>query len=516
MKVMATTPTKFSFKRLPWRFPQRLLPFFHRLQWKLTLAYTLFTLITIFILGIIGVALLWYLYFWSNFLPHQIAGALLKTGPTLAPYLHEAPPDQAGLNNWLQKVVLDGNLVINIPKENSTDEQDKIPAQFGRVISVVIVDRNGTILAATPAKTTSPGSSLQPQLAPAAAASVQAALKGETDATKLALRHSNGHVIAAAPVFDSTQRVLGVIFVELTLPFEEGEFLQIVVRQTVLPIAGGMLVVGVIAGVLFGFFIARGLTRRLRVLDEVTDEWSRGNFEVLTHDASGDELGQLARQLNHMAMQLQNLMQTRQELATLEERNRLARDLHDSVKQQIFATAMQVGAARALLPQQDSSAQTHLLEAERLVHQAQQELTTLIRELRPAALEGKGLVAALRDYVTDWSRQSQIAAEVRVQGERPLPLVIEQTLFRVAQEALANISRHSAATAAEIHLACDAEEVTLTISDNGQGFPVAAPNGKGVGLRSMRERVELLGGHLTIASEPRQGTRVEACLRTAA
>jgi NarL family two-component system sensor histidine kinase LiaS len=167
------------------------------------------------------------------------------------------------------------------------------------------------------------------------------------------------------------------------------------------------------------------------------------------------------------------------------------------------------------LSQQDSNAQSHLLEAERLVHQAQQELTTLIRELRPAALEGKGLAVALRDHVADWSRQSQIAAEVRVQGERPLPLMVEQTLFRVAQEALANISRHSAATAAEIHLACDAEQVTLTISDNGRGFPAAAINGKGMGLRSMRERVESLGGHLTIESEPRQGTRIEVCLKTA-
>ena len=72
--------------------------------------------------------------------------------------------------------------------------------------------------------------------------------------------------------------------------------------------------------------------------------------------------------------------------------------------------------------------------------------------------------------------------------------MVEQTLFRVAQEALANISRHSGATAAEIHLAYEAQQVTLTIADNGHGFQVGTVNGKGLGLRSMRERVESFGG----------------------
>jgi NarL family two-component system sensor histidine kinase LiaS len=512
---MATVRTQFSSINLLWRPWQRLLPFFRRLQWKLTLGYALSTVITILILGIIGVGLLWALYFWSDWLPNQIADGLLKAGPALSPYLEQTPPDQVGLNNWLQNVVLDENLVINIPKENSENERDKIPAQFGHLVSMAIVNPEGQVLAAAPAEAIPLGSALQPQLLPEATASFQAALRGETDPAKLAIRRANGHVIAAAPIFGSNKQVVGTIFAELALPFEEGEFLRLVFQQTILPVAAAMLIVGLIAGVFFGFFIARGLTHRLRALDKVTAEWSRGNFEVLARDASGDELGQLARQLNHMALQLQNLLQTRQELATLEERNRLARDLHDSVKQQFFATAMQIGAAQALLPQQPAAAQTHLTEAEHLAHQAQQELTTLIRELRPAALEGQGLAAALRNYLDDWSRQNQIPAEIRVQGERPLPLVVEQTLFRVAQEALANVSRHSGATAAEVHLAYAVQQVTLTIADNGHGFQVGMVNGKGLGLRSMRERVEAFGGHLTIESGPSQGTKIEAHLITA-
>jgi NarL family two-component system sensor histidine kinase LiaS len=247
------------------------------------------------------------------------------------------------------------------------------------------------------------------------------------------------------------------------------------------------------------------------MLAEVTDRWSEGDFEVLAHDTRSDEVGQLARHLNHMAIQLQNLLQTRQELATLEERNRLARDLHDSVKQQIFAATMQVGAAKALIERDPAVAHTHLLEADQLVRQAQQELTGLILELRPAALEGKGLARALAEYASNWSRQTHIETEVRVSGERPLPLPMEQTLFRIAQEALANVARHSRATNAEIHLGWENGDVTLIVADNGIGFNIAyKPSRKGVGLESMRERIQALGGRFVVASQPGEGTQVIA------
>jgi NarL family two-component system sensor histidine kinase LiaS len=147
------------------------------------------------------------------------------------------------------------------------------------------------------------------------------------------------------------------------------------------------------------------------------------------------------------------------------------------------------------------------------VRQAQQELTGLIQELRPAALEDKGLTTALREYVADWSRQSNIAAEVRVRSEQSLPLLLEQTLFRVTQETLSNIARHSGATAMEVYLAWEGDQVTLTISDNGRGFNPATANGKGVGLRSMRERVEAVGGQLTVTSQPGAGTQVMVCIK---
>ena len=189
----------------------------------------------------------------------------------------------------------------------------------------------------------------------------------------------------------------------------------------------------------------------------------------------------------------------------------LARDLHDSVKQQVFATAMQVGAARELLPDNPIHAENRLVDAEQLTRQAQQELNTLICELRPVVLENKGLAKALREYLGDWSNQTGMQVDLRLQGERILPLDIEQTLYRVTQEALATITRHSGATSVEVHLNWENSRVTLNIVDNGHGFDLPAAEGKGVGLQSMRERVQESGGIFTVESNA-NGTRIEAVI----
>jgi signal transduction histidine kinase len=211
--------------------------------------------------------------------------------------------------------------------------------------------------------------------------------------------------------------------------------------------------------------------------------------------------------------ELQSTQAKLQELAVVEERNRLARDLHDSVKQQVYAISMQLGAARALLAV-SHQAYTPVTEAERLAQQVGAELTTLIRALRPPGLERKRLDAALHEYVTEWSRQNGIAADVKVDGAPSLTLPGEDALFRVAQEALANVARHSQARHVRVELAHQADDVALIIEDDGAGFdPVGVE--KGVGLDSMRERLEATGGRLEISSQKGQGTRVIARMRRA-
>lgn len=501
--------------RTQWLF-KHITAYFSRLQWKLTFAYMLFTIGTILVLAIVALALVWYLNFQSSLYPNAMAEAMSQGVLPLTKYLEQTPPDQAGLQQWLDDSVRENYLFMNIPKDDSKENTEgieaQLPANFGEIQLLAIVDNMGQVLAVKPDDEVAINEPLQPHLAPQAVEILEAGLRGEAEMSQLVTR-GNGTLTAVAPIFDRNEQVVGVmLFKTVAFPVSESEFLQNVLQRMILPFAGIMLVVGVVVGALFGFLIARGLTRRLRVLSESADAWSAGNFQVLAKDNSGDELSRLAGHLNHMAIQLQNLLQTRQELAGLEERNRLARDLHDSVKQQVFATAMQVGAARTLIDRNPNQAREHLQEAEQLVKQAQQELTTLILELRPAALEGKGLAKALKNYVADWSRQTKITVDIRVSGERPLPLSTEQTLFRVAQEALANIARHSRATTIELYLGWELDGLRLVISDNGYGFNVSQVNGKGVGLQSMRERIEMLGGQFVVKSQIGIGTQVIAQL----
>jgi len=341
-------------------------------------------------------------------------------------------------------------------------------------------------------------------------------VKGTTSAVD---QEADGTLLAIAPIAASGEHIQGALIMRIAQPDKLllfFDFLRLILLTVTI-----VTIIAAIAGLVFGYLTARGITRRLKGLSVAANEWGHGNFSAYASDASEDELGQVARQLNRMAEQLQNLLQARQKLATLEERNRLARDLHDSVKQQIFAVSMQIGATKVLLKRDVNAAEVRLNEAEKLVHQAQQELTSLIRELRPVALEGKGLVAALRELATDWTQQTNIVATVRVEGvtgtlpAETLPLTLEEALFRVAQEALSNVVRHSKATLVQLTLTLTSETVTLSVADNGQGFDPTRHGHLGVGLLSMQERMKSLGGDVQVESTPGKGARIIAyCKRS--
>lgn len=218
----------------------------------------------------------------------------------------------------------------------------------------------------------------------------------------------------------------------------------------------------------------------------------------------------LAKRENEVLLrELHTAQRQAQELAIAAERNRLARDLHDSIKQQVFAAIMQLGAARVLLQRDPQAARKHVVEAEQLAQQAGTELTLVIHELRPVALGDTGLAEALRAYVADWSRQSGIRAGLQVRGDGAVPVTTAYELLRIAQEALANVARHSRAAAVTLALHYDEGAVSLTIADDGQGFDQQAV-AAGVGLASMRERIEALGGCLRVDSRPGAGTTINA------
>ncbi len=201
------------------------------------------------------------------------------------------------------------------------------------------------------------------------------------------------------------------------------------------------------------------------------------------------------------------LFEQTKELAILEERTRLAHDLHDSAKQKAFAALAQLGTAGGIVKKNPAAAREHLEEAENLVSEVIQELTFLIQEMYPMALKEKGLLAAMREYIFEWENRTNISVELKTENITKLPLNFEQAFYRITQEALANIARHSQATQVKISLVFSTRFAQLRIEDNGKGFnPIKHP--MGIGLRSMQERTSSLDGRMIIEGNPGSG----ACL----
>jgi NarL family two-component system sensor histidine kinase LiaS len=478
---------------------------FRTLHWRFALSYMIVTVLAVAMVPLLYFATSYLFVVRTSDLPRSMAAGLQSVAPQTLPFILHAPPDQAGLHTWLA----DFNSNGRVQSTGSFADLWMSGPPYGSS-TLAVLDPDGRVIATTSAATGQPGALLMPRLAPQAQQVVRAALAGDTRPSDLAAPTRDGRSEVAIPIAEGTH-VLGALVLDMDVQATQEAYLPRAFVGLFGFVATLVIVTGLI-GLVFGFVISRGLAQRLRRITRAAEAWSRGDFSTTARDPSADELGQLARDLNRMAEQLQTLIQDQQQLAVMEERNRLARDLHDSVKQQVFATAMQVAAARALVRQDPAAAEGRLAEVERLVGEAQRELTALIGELRPAALANKGLAPALREYCDAWSRRTGIAAEVRVQGEQPASLEVEQALFRVAQEALANVARHSGATSAEVRLSWEPQALLLTITDNGSGFDAVAAAGKGVGLQSMRERVEAIGGALALRAAPDgPGARVEAC-----
>ena len=223
----------------------------------------------------------------------------------------------------------------------------------------------------------------------------------------------------------------------------------------------------------------------------------------------GDDTTRLFSALTHRAsISIANmeLFEQTKDLAVMEERNRLARDLHDSAKQKAFAALAQLGTARGILNGHTNGATMHLNEAENLVTDVIQELTFLVQEIYPLALQEKGLVTTLREHIFEWENRNDTVVQLVTRNEQRLPLEVEQALYRITQEALANVARHSHARRVDLALVYERDSVQLSVADDGCGFDVKTKHG--MGLRSIRERVGSIRGTVQIQSAPGHGTRL--------
>lgn len=224
------------------------------------------------------------------------------------------------------------------------------------------------------------------------------------------------------------------------------------------------------------------------------------------------DLGVLQTLAHQAAVAIENarLYERAQQLAVMEERNRLARDLHDSVTQAVYGVTLYAEAATRLLAAgQVEVAASHLQELRITAQQALREMRSLIFELRPPVLEQEGLVAALQARLESVEGRAGIGTELKIDGECPLPKETEEGLYRIAQEALNNVLKHSEAHNVRLYLQRKDGNALLEVSDDGVGFdPLEDREHGGLGLGSMQERAALLGARLTITSNPGGGTTV--------
>jgi signal transduction histidine kinase len=194
--------------------------------------------------------------------------------------------------------------------------------------------------------------------------------------------------------------------------------------------------------------------------------------------------------------------------AVIEERERLSRELHDSLTQSLYSLKLIADASRRLAKQQKWDEVDNQLSAiYDIAMQSLKEMRLLIYELVPDSIEQMGLVAALEQRLNFVERRAGVQVEFTYTGDLALPIATQVALYRIAQEALNNAAKHAEATKIELSLIRAGNRLSLQISDNGKGFD---PNNisPGMGLGSMRERVQQLDGELTINSRPGAGTGV--------
>ena len=265
--------------------------------------------------------------------------------------------------------------------------------------------------------------------------------------------------------------------------------------------------------------LALGNTRTILSVPMKTRLRTVGILSVYNKEGAGgftDRDAELATFFaNQAAAAIENarLYEQTREYAVVEERNRLARELHDSVTQSLFSVTLLSEAALNLLERDPGKARERLERANELAQGALAEMRALIFQLRPVTLQEEGLLSALKKHVSALHSRYGCVVDLQVTGStRRLAAPIEDAAYRIIQESLNNVIKHAGDEAnVEVHLEFNADWLRLSTIDSGVGFdPIAPRSSNTLGMSSMRERAEAVGGHVFIDSTPGRGTRVAA------
>lgn len=284
-----------------------------------------------------------------------------------------------------------------------------------------------------------------------------------------------------------------------------------------------LLTLLLVIGAVYGFFQGYRAKRRIDLLRDSLLQWEKGNQTGTVPKLGEDELGRLGEQLERIGKRWEEQVTSLQRLSThnaqlaeqarvsaiVEERQRLARELHDAVSQQLFAISMTATAVGRTLEKDFDKAQRQVELIEEMASVAQSEMRALLLHLRPVYLEGKELSQGLLELVRELKTKVPMDLTLEIEEDLKLSKGIENHLFRIIQEAMSNTLRHAKADKMEIRIHRRAETVKVILRDNGIGFELDEKKQASYGLSTMQERVREIGGSIQFITAPGKGTRIE-------
>ncbi|TSB45779.1 sensor histidine kinase [Alkalicoccobacillus porphyridii] len=320
--------------------------------------------------------------------------------------------------------------------------------------------------------------------------------------------------------------LLLTVLVILMLTNEENRGFFVLLDRNLLgmPLLLWILILILVSGIVSGLLLADPLKRRLESVLHGAALYERGTYSHRIRIDGDDELSELVTRMNGMAEHVEEQVASLQRLSTrnatmqdsvkraavTEERQRLARELHDAVSQQLFAISMMMAAIKEGAESTREINMTQLKSVERMANLAQSEMRSLLLHLRPTQLKGRSLKEGLHQLFLEMEEKQELQVIHDIEEEHELPQGFEDQLFRMVQEAFSNILRHAEATKVECLLKAGKSEWKLSIIDNGKGFDPAEISQGSYGLQTMRERMNEIGGMLQVKSVKGKGTQIEA------
>ncbi|HMN26972.1 MAG TPA: histidine kinase [Caldilineaceae bacterium] len=353
-------------------------------------------------------------------------------------------------------------------------------------VQIFVVDQDGTLLLAPPG------------------------WSGQTlDLSKLANEQPSGALVETWP--DGQRYVTGYATVQKGAATSGPSWLVLVRQPVAVAYSPAMRTqwlsfgVGVFFAALFGllaWWLAGRITDQLETLTRAAEGIRHGEGDSIPVLTGTAEVASLSTSLNHLIADLTT--------ATVAERNRIARELHDSVTQTLFSTSMLADVLPQVWENDPATGRAKLEELRRAMRGALAEMRTLLLELRPNAIADAAIQQLLRQQADSISGRTGVNVTWRIEGDVDLPAERKVVAYRLVQEALNNVVKHAHADHVQLVLRNNEQGVELVIIDDGIGFDPTAVSGDHFGIKIMRERVEASGGLLRIESHPHEGTEIHA------